>query len=291
MNNNSILNKQFLSAKKLIYLCVILMSAFLGISFSLLAEQPDKHIKATTLLYPPYEYLEDGQPTGIAIDIINEAFNRMGDYRVQFSFFPWGRSVHETKVGRQDMLFNAGVNQERKEWGSYVKTTLVEQRYVLFALADSQFSVNSNIDNVEELVFGTKLHYIYGTGVLRNALDNQHFKRVVKVRSISQNVQMLLKGRIDLFVGDYLPVMYHLTKNCLIDSVRVVKETNTNNELVVLNWPTYLLISKKSSFFPQLNRLNNVMAEMKDLGVFEELAAPYYESIVSPVKPSGCKDQ
>ncbi len=39
--------------------------------------------------YPPYNYLDvNGNPTGIDIDILTEAFNRMG-YRVNFSYINW----------------------------------------------------------------------------------------------------------------------------------------------------------------------------------------------------------
>lgn len=257
--------------------CAITNLICLILLFTPFYSNATKVIKAVTLNYPPYEYLENNKPTGLAIDIIKEVVSRMGDSKVEFSFFPWGRSVLETKIGNQDILFNAGVSEERKRWGAYVETVLIEQQYMFFALKGSKFTVSDSLDNVSNLRLGTRMHYLYGDGVLKTALDKKHFKQVSAVNSIEQNVKMLLKDRVDLFVGDYLPVMYYLEKNCLLDRVRIIKKQETKSNLVVLHWNTHLLVSKKSPMFKEVGTINKVLLDMKKDGTFFKISQPYYQ--------------
>lgn len=235
-------------------------------------------IKAGTLNYPPYEFEENNEAKGLAVDIIRHVFSRMDDRKVTFLFSSWGRSLLETKQGNQDILFNAGVYEERKKWGIYVNSVLIEQQYVFFALKDSNFTINENINNVEKLILGTKMHYRYGTGKLRKALDDNHFKAVSKVSTIEQNVQMLLKKRIDTFVGDYLPAMHYITQNCLLDKIRVIKRDDNGANFVALKWNTYMLISKKSVLASEVNQINSVMNDMKSDGTFDTLVEPYFNT-------------
>lgn len=103
--------------------------------------QADNTLRAATLIYPPYEYLEKGQPAGIATELIHEVSKRIG-YKVTFDFFPWKRAVAMVEHGEYDLLFNAGKNRARQQWGRYVDSVLILQEYVLFKRKERPITIN-----------------------------------------------------------------------------------------------------------------------------------------------------
>ena len=235
------------------------------------AFENDRPLEAATLNYPPYEYLDDGEPRGLAVSIIQEAARRAGVTAVNFHFFPWKRAVAHTKKGTKDLLFNAGKNEERQEWGYYADSVLILQRYFLFARKGSNIVLDSDFDNAEDISIGIRRGYLYGSGTFRKAIDGGKFKRVFLTSSTEESVRMLLGKRTDLFVGDYLPVVYYLESEGLMDQVEMVKVSGTSENMVVLTWPTYLLFSKETVSPAFVQKMNRAMEEMKKDGTFSKI--------------------
>ncbi len=216
----------------------------------------DRPLLAATLNYPPYQYIENGEPKGIAVEIITEAIRRTGVKQVIFNFYPWKRAVHLTQSGQSDILFNAGKNDARQQWGEYIESTLILQRYVLFKKSDSSIKVNAKFDNVNNSLIAIRLGYLYGSGPFRQALDSDKFGGITLSNSTQQSVDLLLGGRVDLMVGDYLPVMRYIKKQALHDKIDIVKDPNKNvDNMVVLTWPTFIVFSKKTSKASMLMKL------------------------------------
>lgn len=236
----------------------------------------NKILVAATLEYPPYEYTENGVARGIAIDIIKEAALRTKTYDIEFDFLPWKRAVYTVKSGHNDVLFNAGKNEERQQWGKYVENVLILQEYVLFKKRSSSINVNSNFDNVKNHSIAVRLGYLYGSGNFRNAIDQNKFSGVTFSKSTQQSVDMLLSDRIDLFVGDYLPVMHYIKKNGLEDRIDIVKNSiDKTNDLIVLTWPTYIVFNKESVTDRYVDDFNNAMTEMKLDGFIDNVFKRY----------------
>ena len=54
--------------------------------------------------YPPYNYLnEDGNPTGIDVDLATEAFKRLG-YRVEVVYIDWEKNKELLESGKIDCI-------------------------------------------------------------------------------------------------------------------------------------------------------------------------------------------
>lgn len=250
---------------------VILGLALLLCSFCR-AESPPPII-ASTLHYPPYEYLENGVAKGIAVDIIREALKRSGRPEVFFKFYPWKRAVYHTQHGDGDLLFNAGKNQQRQEWGYYVNSVLIQQSYVLFKLRNDHFSVLPDFSNTQDKVISIRQGYLYGSGPFRKALDSGRFLSVALADSTEQSVKQLLNGRVDMFVGDQLPVLYYLKQNGMDRYVDIV--LYQGEKLEVLSWPTYLLFSKSRTTPEFIQKVYIAMEEMKRDGSFQRIIRDY----------------
>lgn len=244
-----------------------------GISYGF---EKDRAILAATLDYPPYEYLEDGQPKGIAVEIIREAVKRTGVNEVVFEFFPWKRAVFLVESGQNDILFNAGKNQARQQWGYYVDSTLRLQKYVLFKKRSKNIEVNPDFSNVKDKSIAVRLGYLYGSGPFRHALDEEKFNYVILSNSTRQSVDLLLGDRVDFFVGDYLPVMHYIKENALYDRIDIVKEpVGRSDNLVVLTWPTYILFSNQKVSLKYVQEVEAAMNEMKADGFIDSVFEKY----------------
>lgn len=245
----------------------------IGISTFVQAEQRDEGLLASTLHYPPYEYMENGEAKGIAVDLIREALKRVGEEEVTFQFYPWKRAVFLTQHGHSDILFNAGKNKARQEWGLYADSVLIQQSYVLFKRADDEISVSLDFNDGADKSIAVRRGYLYGTGPFRQALDSNKFSAVTLSDSTEQSVSQLLNGRVDLFVGDLLPVLYYLKREGLEKEVDIV--THEGEFMEVLSWPTYLLFSKQRTSGDFVQRVSNAMDNMKEDGTFQMITERY----------------
>lgn len=230
-------------------------------------------IFATTLHYPPYEYRDNGEPAGLAVDIVKEVLSRVGVKQVDFQFFPWKRAVYVTEHGERDLLFNAGKNEPRQKWGYYVDSVLIQQSYVLFKRKADQFEVQPDFLNVKDKDISVRAGYLYGSGEFRQALDSDKFHKVELADSTEQSVKQLLNDRVDMFVGDLLPVMYYIQEQELEDQIDIVLYNGERME--VLSWSTYLLFSKKRVTPSFVEQVRLAMEQMKADGTFASIQSQY----------------
>lgn len=253
----------------------LFLIACIGIFLSSLtfAEKADPELIASTLDYPPYEYMEDGEARGIAVDLIREALRRSGVEQVSFQFYPWKRAVLLTQTGKSDMLFNAGKNKARQEWGIYVDSVLIQQSYVLFKRAADDFSVAPDFSDCKDKIIAVRRGYLYGSGPFRQALDSERFNAVSLSDSTAQSVSQLLNKRVDMFVGDLLPVLHYIRAEGLQEQIDIVLYQGEKME--VLSWPTYLMFSKARTTETFVQQVTQAFEAMKADGSFADIVSRY----------------
>ncbi|WP_415888421.1 substrate-binding periplasmic protein [Neptuniibacter sp. SY11_33] len=242
-------------------------------SSAVYADDIPEVIFATTIHYPPYEYRENGEPKGLAIDIAKEALTRVGVKQIDFQFFPWKRAVYVTEHGERDLLFNAGKNEPRQKWGYYVDSVLIQQSYVLFKRKADLFKVKPDFSNVIDKDISVRAGYLYGSGKFRNALDDKRFHKIELADSTEQSVNQLLNDRVDMFVGDLLPVMFYIKEQGLDEKIDIVMHEGERME--VLSWSTYLLFSKARVGPAFVEKVRLAMEQMKADGTFAAIESQY----------------
>ncbi|MCX4027490.1 transporter substrate-binding domain-containing protein [Endozoicomonas sp. SM1973] len=258
--------------KKYCYFLVII-GIFLNNTSKTQAEST--HLTAATLHYPPYEYSEDGTAKGLAIDIIKEIFKRIKPTKkVSFIFYPWARAVSQVKTGQNDILFNAGKNNARQKWGVYANSILILQKYAFFARKGANIRLTQELNGIHNYSVGIRRGYLYGSGSFRKALDDAQFKTVYETDSVEQSVQMLLAGRTDFFIADIIPTQYYLKIQGLSDKLEMVY-TPDHKTLIILEWPTYLLFSKKTISSSFVSKVEAILNHMKQDGTYDRIYQNY----------------
>lgn len=133
---------------------------------SVIIKKEDRHIIFLTQYFPPYSYLEDGEVSGPAADIIKEVC-REGGIPYSVKLLPWPRAQKEIDEGHANGLFVIGRNTERIE-RLYFSPAVFAAEYGLFLNKESDLQY-SDIHDLEGWIVG-----VYGPSNTSNSLEQIH---------------------------------------------------------------------------------------------------------------------
>lgn len=145
--------------------------------------------------YPPYEYVENGRARGINIDLIREAFRRMGLEPV-FELRPWKRALLEMRSGEVMALSSGFRTPEREAFACFPSEPLAMEINVVAVPVDSELCMAS-LSDLRALSVGVVREYTYGP-----EFDSLRSIRRVETNTSRQLLEMLLNGRMDAAVGN-----------------------------------------------------------------------------------------
>lgn len=212
--------------------------------------------------YPPYEYVEDGQVKGINMDLIREAFRRMG-IRPFFEPRPWKRALYELEHGEILALSSGFKTPRRETFAIFPEEPLSMETNVVAALAVSGVKVES-LDDLRGLRVGVVREYVYG-----HEFDSMHGLDKVKTNSTHQMVKMLLGQRMDVIIGNRMVIRHILKDLGKLAHVKFVYEIGSE--------PLYLFFSRsRGNLARDLARdFDKAIREMREDGTFSAIEAKY----------------
>lgn len=212
--------------------------------------------------YPPYEFIEDGEVKGINIDLIREAFRRMG----LIPFFeprPWKRALLELKEGNILALSSGFKTPEREEFAFYPKEGLAMEEVAVLSRAASPVPVKS-LEDLHGLVIGIRTDYSYGDEF--DSMRDLHKTRAVSNRQL---LMMLLAKRVDVIIANKAVITYIAKKMGRSHELRTEYEINRE--------PLYLFFSRARGERGRLlaEKFGQAIHEMKLDGTFQKIEAQY----------------
>ncbi len=222
---------------------------------------------------PPLAYTdENGHVTGILVDAIREAVRRTG-HEVEFRIDPWKRVLKEVAVGNADAVFNAGVTEERKTWGMYGDSVLIDETYVFFAREPRAMS--RDLEEAEQLRVGIQLGYYYGERFDR-MLQDHPFRSLEVAQTIPRSLALLKADRTNVFIGDLLPTVYYLKQLGLRDEIHIVRQKESGMPLVVSTSPTYVAFSRRSIDPDYVQVFDEALKSVKADSTFDQILGNYH---------------
>ncbi len=176
------------------FLGVVMLVAMLSIGNGLAHAAP---LEIMTENYPPYNYEEDGEVTGLSTEIVREILHRIG-HPDTITVLPWARAYAYIQRKTGQVLFSMSRTEPREELFKWAGP-LAEYRVVFFAKTGSGIEMNSLDDarKVEAIGSGFKTS---GTIFLKE----QGFTNVDTVSDPKLNAKKLVLGRIDLWLSGEL---------------------------------------------------------------------------------------
>lgn len=186
--------------KKLIALAIVAM--FLLSGFAALAEKGTL-VMATNCAFPPYEYYEGSEPTGIDVEIVKMIAEELG-YEFQMEDMEFGSIITGVQQGKYDVGAGAiTITEERKQSVNFTTPyeTAIQQVVVL---AGSELNSMEAIRAAEGIVIGvqqdTTGHYY-----VQDDLCADGKKTVNPYPVAATAIQALKSGAVDAVVVDNGP--------------------------------------------------------------------------------------
>lgn len=101
-------------------------------------------IIGTDTTYPPFEYLENGEPAGFDIDLIKEIAVRM-DKQLEIVPIQWDQDFKDLREGKVDMIISAvSYNTEKEKLVDYSQAYF-NMKYLLISLTGSDIKAKEDI--------------------------------------------------------------------------------------------------------------------------------------------------
>lgn len=259
---------------RVIALSLIFMAPVLG---------ADKKLPPLTIgaeEWPPYEYLENGKPCGINVDIINHIFSRLG-ITPDYQFFPFTRSLMLADKGGIDAVLSVSFQPDRDskfyftdgqraflKTGEMPENYLYYSEYVFFLL---QRLTNSFRFTTYEQI--KKDHY--HVGLINGYAYNKEFMDAAMgthfYPSVPDALQALDKGDIDLLPLDRTLGLW------LLDRLGI-KNTITFAPGVIFSKPYHLAFARASRY-PDIKAVatafNDELKKMRVSGEYESIVERY----------------
>jgi len=227
-----------------------------------------KTLRLVTLEYPPYEYTEDGQLKGLAVEVIKRTFMEM-QQPITIEVLPWARAMRYIKDGTRDAVFTAFKNPERERFADFSKQVLMQQAVSLFVRKDSQIEYDGDLNKLKQYSLGVVRKISYGL-ILDTAIKDNTFRRVEEANEGTQNFGLLLNQRVDMVASTKFGG-YHI--------LRQLKRKNDVKELPVSiqNLPSYIAFSKVRKLTKIRDEFDSALIRLKASGEYQKIIDDYFK--------------
>ncbi|MCP3926814.1 MAG: amino acid ABC transporter substrate-binding protein [Desulfobacterales bacterium] len=165
---------------------------FISTVFSSVYAQKVNDLVYMTEDYAPANYLENGKLKGYSVEILKLIWKKMGYPEQKINVFPWARSYSYVMKQKNHVLFSMARTKDRENLFKWVGP-ICTSRQVLIALADKKIKL-SKIEDVKKYNTGAIIKDVAGMIVKKSGFA----KKLQSVSRLSQNIQKLELGRIDL---------------------------------------------------------------------------------------------
>lgn len=214
---------------------------------------------------PPYVFKQDGEYKGLIVDIVNEAFTRMG-MRYKMEGVPFNRAITQLQEGSLDVGTDVFRKPEREAFLYYpIEYPIAVYPYTLFKLKTLDFEFTGN---PEELI-PYKIGYIrgYSLGGYDQYVNDDRFT-FVESESPEANMKLLLNGRVD-FVVDVMSTGVSVIENHgAEDEVELVLPAINSNA-------SYITFSKARNLEKLMYEYEYVVQSMIDDGTLQAIYDSY----------------
>ncbi|MCP3875893.1 MAG: amino acid ABC transporter substrate-binding protein [Desulfobacteraceae bacterium] len=201
--------------------------------------------------FPPFSFLENGEPVGIDIDIIQELGKRLG-IEMKVRLFPWKRLIMMTKNGICDGSMSLFRTPERELFALYT-APVHYSTFVIFVKKGNEFNFSKLSD-----LYGKSLSKQSGFSISREFDKAEKDKkiRVSDVFYIEDSMKRTIREMHDGFVANKDVTLY------LLKTDQTVKDYR--NQFSILKKP---IKSKRSAYFvlSKGSKLKNKIQLQKDI--------------------------
>ncbi len=208
-----------MNAKKNLLTILAAIMSFIALSNWSFAE--DK-IKIITCECPPLSYTLNGNPSGVAVEIVRN-IQKILNTNEEIYIYPWARGYITLQKQPNVVLFSTTRTMRRENMFKWVGP-IVEKRFSFYAKKGSKIIIN-NLEDAKK----------YHIGVVRSSNNEQFlvsngFKKLSSFTEEKKNFELLRFDRIDLWYTDNAQasaLMSRLSLEGLAEEIYVVHKSRS----------------------------------------------------------------
>lgn len=262
---------------------LLVLCWLLGQSLILKAEQPvitlPESIEISTGEWPPFLGAELPEQ-GVIARLIRDIFAEAG-IKVQFTFLPWSRAMHDTLNGKYAATAVWMFAEDRAKNFIYSEPVL-DEKFVFF-YRKSQPLFWQQLTDLQGMIVGGVSGYSYGPDF--DAAVKNYIIGLDTVGSIEQNFRRLALGRVDV-VAEEISVGYHILQQRMPD---IATQISHHPQPLLIN-QSFLLFPKTNLQSDALNNLfNQLLQEFRASGrydsYFDTLTTAESGTFFKPLQP------
>ncbi|TYB30980.1 MAG: amino acid ABC transporter substrate-binding protein [Candidatus Mcinerneyibacterium aminivorans] len=248
------------------YIILGLLLSFIAI---LVSFKHEAKIKFATVEFPPYSYIENGEITGLEVEIVKKICE-IADIDYDISLMPFSRayrSVLNFKRTEYDALFNFYKTPKRLNVFKYTEP-IIENPIVFFVRKKDDIKFDGEIASIKGKKVGVMRGYVYSQEFSRAVKED--IIEVEKANSHIINFKKLISGRIDIYAVEKFVGCF------------VVNDMNIQNKVKTLTTPLkiqqgYIGFSKYNPKKRFINRINSALKKMKKNGSYKKIYNKYLD--------------
>jgi polar amino acid transport system substrate-binding protein len=241
----------------------LVLKISLTLFFLLVASADAREIHLGYIEFPPYEYNDNGEASGMLVEIVKKLFVKI-NVDLKLSYLSFNRAFEETKSGNIDGVFNLYKTPGRLAFFDYTEP-FHSHLLVFFVKKESGITFN-RLSDLEGLNIGVMHGYSYGNDFDENRLLNK-----IVSHTHDTNFKRLVDGHLDVYPADKFAGAYIAEQNNLMIFLKTL--------------PKPLCVMKghvgftKGKFQDIIEKLNSAIHQMKKHGEIQKIMGKYNDEI------------
>ena len=168
--------------------------------------------------WPPFDFVENGEPKGYSIDLINLIGEKAG---LKFEFInghTWSELLEKFKAGEIDIMPAIYVDEQRKTYIAYTDSYFSQPSVIVIKKDRSDIGKLSDLS-------GKRLAVIEGYSIT-NAIAKSHPDiQCVPMKGVVEAIKAVSLGQVDAFIDSIGAISTTIEKN-FIPNIRIIDDTS-----------------------------------------------------------------
>lgn len=261
-------NSLLLSATRAAYLGLVIAVASLTPCASTVAERREGVIVIAGPDSFPAAYEDEGKLTGYMVDVLQEAFRRLG-LVIEVRLVPWARCLAEARAGRIDAIFPTQRTSDREQYLDFTNTPMFVERQAFFARTGSVAPSVSTPADYAELSLALVTGVSYG-GAIDQALADGMLHLITRKEDALSLVRLLVGNRVLLIAAE---------RQAVLGSAQKLKALQQIQELApsIQSVPNFLAFTRQRDFSSIRDSFSAAMQSMISDGTYQRILDRYSE--------------
>lgn len=224
---------------------------------------------ACSLTLPPQTMPDEkSNPDGYASEVLLGVSASL-EWSIDVRYMSWLRVVHEAHAGRCDVVYTVLRRTDYEQQFVFPDEPVLDQTNVLLTLRNNNIEFNGDLESFMR-------HYtlgLYQDKALDDNFENLRRQPWAKIQisvDAAQNLNMLLRNRIDAALENDLTAIYELRKLGKLAQVRIL-----NPSLNTV--PAYIVFPKNGRLSSEVTKFNQALIDFKKTNKFNEIRRKYFD--------------